>query len=106
MLPGNLQRFMSGWSDAVRELMRGCRHRRAKLRGVRYRVCSGRVVPPGQLEDLVEAITELRDDPVLARQWGEAGRRHVQERFGREEMIKKLETWYTSLLESGNRSDM
>jgi len=61
---------------------------------------TGRIVPPADVEALVAAITELQVNPALVRNWGESGRRHVRERFERENMIEKLETWYSSLLES------
>jgi glycosyltransferase involved in cell wall biosynthesis len=42
---------------------------------------SGLLVPPGQAEPLAEAIRRLLEDPEGCRAMGEAGSRHIRERF-------------------------
>ena len=60
---------------------------------------TGRVVPPGDVAALAGALREALADPALCRRWGEAGRRRVRERYGRERMAERLEAWYAELLD-------
>jgi glycosyltransferase involved in cell wall biosynthesis len=42
---------------------------------------TGRLVPPGGVEQLAEALIELLGDPARCRQLGEAGHRLARERY-------------------------
>lgn len=55
------------------------------------RVC-GRLVEPGNHEQLAEVITELLRNPVLLREYGQAGRRHVVARYTWVKVVERLRT--------------
>jgi glycosyltransferase involved in cell wall biosynthesis len=50
---------------------------------------AGMVVPPEQVEPLVEHIVRLADDPVLARELGESGRRLCEREFSWGKIVQK-----------------
>jgi glycosyltransferase involved in cell wall biosynthesis len=55
---------------------------------------TGRLVRPGDERALAAALRALADDPAAARTMGEAGARHVRERFDPGRMIGRLEETY------------
>lgn len=59
---------------------------------------NGRLVAPGDVEGLVEAITELAKDDILRRQWGAHGPAAVDPEFRVETMIRATDESYRSLL--------
>jgi len=59
---------------------------------------TGRVVPPGDTAALAAALAEILAAPETARAWGEAGRKRVGARFGRDTMLDALEAWYADAL--------
>lgn len=59
---------------------------------------SGFLVEPGNPEALAEKISLLLEDREMARRIGENARKRVEERFGIESNMKKLEEVYDSLL--------
>jgi len=58
---------------------------------------TGLLVPPGDPTALARALRTLADDPALARRLGEAGRRHVAERFSLERMLDEVHRLYDRL---------
>lgn len=54
----------------------------------------GLLVPPGDDAALAAAVLCLLEDPALARRYGEAGRRKVEQEFGFEEMVDRIEGIY------------
>ncbi|MFO8055861.1 MAG: glycosyltransferase family 4 protein [bacterium] len=58
---------------------------------------NGWLVPPGDVNGLVDYVTELLKDPEAARALGEAGRRKVDE-FDIDLMVRQQEELYTRLL--------
>ena len=56
---------------------------------------AGMVVPPEQVEPLVEHIVRLADDPVLARELGESGRRLCEREFSWGKIVQK---WLDDML--------
>lgn len=60
----------------------------------------GRLVPAGELAPLRAALTELQRDPELARRWGRAGRRAVQEHHTAAAMVTRLLVWYHDRLQA------
>ncbi len=59
---------------------------------------SGLLVPPGDADALAAAVRRLRDDPVLARRLGEAGRRRLRERFSWPAIVRRWLDVYTGLV--------
>jgi spore coat protein SA len=59
---------------------------------------TGLLVPPEQPEALAEAIRTLLDDPALAGQMGEAGRRRAVEHFSWDGVTTRLRGLYQELL--------
>ncbi len=57
----------------------------------------GYLVPLGEVAPLVEALGDFLDNPGLARQMGEAGRKLVEERFTRQILAEKAENFYLRL---------
>jgi glycosyltransferase involved in cell wall biosynthesis len=66
---------------------------------------SGILVPPGQPEDLAEAVVDLLARPERARALGAAGHARVVERFSMERMLLSLEALYRRVLERSGRKD-
>jgi glycosyltransferase involved in cell wall biosynthesis len=58
---------------------------------------SGRLVPPGSVEGLRDAIRELLARPDRARSWGEMGRQRVLERFDWRRCGESLASVYASV---------
>lgn len=74
--------------------------------GVRFVVDAGRsgfVVPHGDLGQLVSRISQLLGDPVLRQRMGEAGRRHVRDRFDNARMRADMARLYADLLRGPGR---
>jgi rhamnosyl/mannosyltransferase len=59
---------------------------------------TGRVVPPGNRQALVGALTELKENPTQGQVWGRVGRQLVEEMYTRSAMVAKLEKCYEDLL--------
>ena len=59
---------------------------------------SGLLVPPGDPEALAAALRRLRDDPALARQLGEAGRRRLREQFSWPAIVQRWLDLYAGLV--------
>jgi len=58
---------------------------------------NGLLVPPGEPEQLAQALIRLLNDPVLARQMGAAGLAQVDE-FSDKRMVSQIEALYRQLL--------
>lgn len=58
---------------------------------------NGLLVPPGEPEQLAQALVRLLNDPVLARQMGAAGLAQVDE-FSDKRMVAQIEALYRQLL--------
>lgn len=58
---------------------------------------TGRLVPPGDAAALAAAVREVLDNPDLARRWGEAGRRRVEQSFTAAEMGRQTLDLYRGL---------
>jgi glycosyltransferase involved in cell wall biosynthesis len=52
---------------------------------------TGVLVEPGDEEGLARGVLRLLDDPRLARQWGQAARQRVVERYSLETMVQRYE---------------
>jgi glycosyltransferase involved in cell wall biosynthesis len=59
---------------------------------------TGLLVPPGHVDALGAAVTALLRDPDLRRQYGEAARRRVRERFSPESQTARIEAVLASLI--------
>jgi glycosyltransferase involved in cell wall biosynthesis len=59
---------------------------------------TGLYVHPHNPGELAAALERLIDDPVLRKEFGEAGRRRVEEMFDRERQTDRLEEIYRSLI--------
>ena len=59
---------------------------------------TGFVIQRDDIDALVETIVRLIDDPDLRARLGDEGRRWAEERFGREQMIRKTQEVYEGLL--------
>jgi L-malate glycosyltransferase len=59
---------------------------------------TGILVPFANSEALVNALLLLLNDPLLARNYGEAGRRRVEQLFSLERMVKETEAIYEALI--------
>lgn len=64
---------------------------------------TGFLVPPRQPEALARAIGLLLENPQLAAQFGQAGRRRVTEHFSRDQMVRATERLYLDLLQGKYR---
>nr|MBN1857941.1 glycosyltransferase family 4 protein [Candidatus Bipolaricaulota bacterium] len=67
------------------------------IRGCREEVVdseTGRLVPPGDVQALSQAIRELLDHPERARWMGAAGRRRVEQAFDERDVIARHVAWY------------
>ena len=63
----------------------------------------GRLVPPGDLTALRDAVQWMMDHPKERQEMGQRGRERCKDRFGAAGMVKKLETIYAQVL--AQRSD-
>ncbi len=63
----------------------------------------GRLVPPGDLTALRDAVQWMMDHPKERQEMGQRGRERCEDRFGAARMVKKLETIYAQVL--AQRSD-
>jgi glycosyltransferase involved in cell wall biosynthesis len=54
------------------------------------RIC-GRLVEPGNYEQLADVLTELLDDPALLKQYGQAGRKHVTTNYTWQKVVERLQ---------------
>jgi glycosyltransferase involved in cell wall biosynthesis len=59
---------------------------------------TGFLVPPNDSQALADAIIKLIDNPELAKQMGEAGRRRAEELFDIRKNVKQIEAVYEELL--------
>jgi L-malate glycosyltransferase len=59
---------------------------------------NGLLVPPGEPRAMAAAICRLLSDPLHARQFGQAARRLINERFSMERMVTRTEELYRALL--------
>jgi rhamnosyl/mannosyltransferase len=62
---------------------------------------TGLLAAPGDVDDLMAALTRLRDEPGLARSLGAAGRCRVREFYHRDRMVAEVADWYRALLTEG-----
>jgi glycosyltransferase involved in cell wall biosynthesis len=58
----------------------------------------GLLVPPGDVQALSQAIARLLQNPQLAKQMGENGKKRVEEKFTKERMIEEIEALFASLI--------
>lgn len=56
---------------------------------------TGFIVPPGDVEAMVDKVTRLLDDAELARKMGERGRKRAEELFDVRKVVKKMQDMYT-----------
>jgi len=63
------------------------------------------LVPPGDVDALAGAMTNLLEDPESAEALGFAGRLRFRDRFTRETMIDRLLDWYSSLVSTNPGED-
>jgi len=61
---------------------------------------TGLLVPPGDAAALAEAIRTLAEDPEMRRNMGEAGRHRVEQCFGLDSTVRRIEDLYLELLNS------
>jgi len=59
---------------------------------------TGRVVPPGDVEALANALGRLMDDPSKRSAMGRAGRERVEHEFTKEDMVRRVESVYADVL--------
>jgi glycosyltransferase involved in cell wall biosynthesis len=64
---------------------------------------TGILVPPRDSAALAGAMTRLLENPELARRFGEAGRRRVEEHFSVERSVRETESLYRELVAAGGR---
>ena len=50
----------------------------------------GKLVPPGNWEELAECIISLLSNPSLLKEYGEAGRKHVEDNFTWDKVVRRL----------------
>jgi len=60
--------------------------------------CSGIVVKPGDYEALAKAILYLKNNPDLARELGDFGRKYVEDNLSLEKVGKKIKTVFANVL--------
>ena len=58
----------------------------------------GLLAPPGDAAALAQAMIRIMEDPAEARQWAEAGRRTVLERFTMERHVASIQAIYERML--------
>lgn len=58
----------------------------------------GLLVPPGEAQSLSQAIIRLLQNPQLAKQMGENGKKHVEEQFTKKRMIDETEACFASVI--------
>lgn len=58
---------------------------------------TGRLVDPQDIEQIVEAVTTLLNNPALARQWGEQGRQRVADHFDWRRGVPELSDLFDAL---------
>jgi len=56
------------------------------------------LVPPGDPQQLAEAMTRLLEEPALALRLAQAARQRVEERYSRTAMIRRFEAFYQELV--------
>ena len=61
---------------------------------------TGLLVPPGDAAALAEAILRLAENPEMRRNMGEAGRHRVEQCFGLDSTVRRIEDLYFDLLNS------
>ena len=61
--------------------------------------CTGKLVAPGDTDAMISAISRALADDSMLNAWGSAARRHVCARFGIENEVNLLNSFYTDLLE-------
>jgi glycosyltransferase involved in cell wall biosynthesis len=66
---------------------------------------TGLLVEPGSAPELARALERLLDDPVLARQLGERGRRELETRFTWRAVADRVESVYDALLQARPAQD-
>ena len=66
---------------------------------------TGRLVPPGSVDALADALVEILQDRARAERWGRAGREIALERYGMAAWVDQLEKIYESLLEKRVQRD-
>jgi glycosyltransferase involved in cell wall biosynthesis len=59
---------------------------------------SGLLVPPGDPQRLAEAMRRLLNDRGLSLRLAQAARKRVEERYSRQAMVRRFETFYHDLL--------
>ena len=64
---------------------------------------SGILVPRGDSESLASAIRMLLENPIYAKELGEAGRRVVVERFTSSQQAQEIMRIYGNILNNGSR---
>ena len=62
---------------------------------------TGRLIPPGDTEQMRAAVDAAIASPATLRQWSAAARRHVEERFRIEDEAAALNALYRELLDGG-----
>jgi glycosyltransferase involved in cell wall biosynthesis len=60
---------------------------------------TGLLVPPGDPHALADALSQLAEQPALARQLGEAGRERLRVQFSLEKMVGDTELLYRELVD-------
>lgn len=61
----------------------------------------GRLIPIGDSNAIVAAITELMADRELGRRLGESGKQYIHQHMGADSTARKYEDLYTTILENG-----
>jgi glycosyltransferase involved in cell wall biosynthesis len=59
---------------------------------------AGFLVPPGDADALAEAIRRLVENPEMSRKMGEAGRQRVEEHYGLDITVRKIEELYLEIM--------
>jgi glycosyltransferase involved in cell wall biosynthesis len=59
---------------------------------------TGFLTPPGDPQSLADKIAFLLDNPDVARELGQAGRRRVEEHFSKETMVRSFEDLFERLV--------
>jgi glycosyltransferase involved in cell wall biosynthesis len=63
---------------------------------------TGYLVPPGDPVEVASSLARLLTDPHQRRQMGEAGRRHVRERYSHLRLLGDIKDLYQTLCVSGS----
>ncbi|HUS09698.1 MAG TPA: glycosyltransferase, partial [Pyrinomonadaceae bacterium] len=99
---------VEGFSNSIIEYMAAARPVVATdVGGAREAVVdglSGYIVPPGNHKMMADRIISLLNDPVLARQMGQAGLRIVKEKFSCEAQLNGIESLYARYLGNSHGS--